>query len=262
MPKYEHGRITLYHNDGVHEPQSGRLCILDIREGTSLKEKVAAQLTGGREEDTITIALAQTMRLFLLNGTPVDYVSYLRDGDAVVVALEGENFKASGGSLSGLPVTATGSAEEVAPEEVAPTVTEEVWPRIVTVSFFVNNIKKIDVIEGTVEFDFQLYLSWTDPKLAGIAVKDRPPYEGEGACWNPEVCFCLVSSALFLTSGFLLLLLPSVFSSCKCNCVLLLPHIRLRSIIMSASKRCGPCIRLPIKALKMVELFGVHAIAV
>jgi hypothetical protein len=70
---------------------------------------------------------------------------------------------------------------------------EETGPRIVTVSFFVNNIKKIDVIEGTVELDFQLYLSWCDPALKGVPVADRPPYEldhdrkDEKPCWNPEV---------------------------------------------------------------------------
>ena len=58
---------------------------------------------------------------------------------------------------------------------------------------FVNNIKKIDVIEGTMELDFQMYLSWTDPALVGVAVDDRPPYEynhdrkDETPCWNPEV---------------------------------------------------------------------------
>jgi len=43
----------------------------------------------------------------------------------------------------------------------------------------------------TVECDFILYLSWTDPALAGIAVADRPPYESsdtdEKCCWNPGV---------------------------------------------------------------------------
>ena len=43
-------------------------------------------------------------------------------------------------------------------------------PREVTVSFFVNAVKSLDAIEGTVEVDFQLYLSWIDPALAGIAV--------------------------------------------------------------------------------------------
>jgi hypothetical protein len=31
-------------------------------------------------------------------------------------------------------------------------------PREVTVSFFVNCIKSVDAIEGTVELDFQLYV--------------------------------------------------------------------------------------------------------
>ena len=66
-------------------------------------------------------------------------------------------------------------------------------PREVTVSFFINNIKKIDVIEGTVELDFIMYLSWCDPLLRGIPVGDRPPYErdhnrkDEEPCWNPEI---------------------------------------------------------------------------
>ena len=42
-----------------------------------------------------------------------------------------------------------------------------------TCSFFVNNMKKVDAIEGTVELDFQLYAQWVDPALAG-AGQERP----------------------------------------------------------------------------------------
>lgn len=66
-------------------------------------------------------------------------------------------------------------------------------PRIVTVSFFMNTMKKIDAIEGVVEVDFILYATWCDPDLVGVAVEDRPPYtedERSGddtrpCCWNP-----------------------------------------------------------------------------
>ena len=56
-------------------------------------------------------------------------------------------------------------------------------------------MKKVDAIEGLVECDFQLYLSWVDPKLIGVELKDRPPYneavrdpnDHRPCCWNPEV---------------------------------------------------------------------------
>ena len=47
-------------------------------------------------------------------------------------------------------------------------------PRVVTCSFFVNNMKKVDAIEGTVELDFQLYAQWVDPALAGVPIARQP----------------------------------------------------------------------------------------
>lgn len=68
-------------------------------------------------------------------------------------------------------------------------------PRVVTCSFFVNNLKKVDAIESTVELDFQLYAQWVDPALAGVPVEERPPYREElrrgedqrPCCWNPKL---------------------------------------------------------------------------
>jgi hypothetical protein len=69
-------------------------------------------------------------------------------------------------------------------------------PRVVTVGFSVNAIKKVDAIEGTVEVDFILYVQWIDPSLVGVAVEDRPPYteglreeqHGDQPClWNPNL---------------------------------------------------------------------------
>ena len=68
-------------------------------------------------------------------------------------------------------------------------------PREITVSFFVNALKDIDAINGTVELDFILYCSWIDPDLKGISVEDRPPYDEDTrkggdereCCWNPKI---------------------------------------------------------------------------
>ena len=87
---------------------------------------------------------------------------------------------ADGGKYNHKPVPVEKDPHEVEMEATA-------GPREVTVSFFVNNVKKVDAIEGIVELDFQMYLSWTDPKLAGVPVEDRPPYEGIDACWNPDI---------------------------------------------------------------------------
>ena len=42
-------------------------------------------------------------------------------------------------------------------------------PRVITVSFFVNALKAVDAITGTVELDFQLYASWVDKDLIGVS---------------------------------------------------------------------------------------------
>ena len=65
----------------------------------------------------------------------------------------------------------------------------------VTVSFFVNNIKKIDVIEGTVEIDFQRtsrgsILRWlASPSLTGhrTSAGDRDRNDETPCCWNPQI---------------------------------------------------------------------------
>jgi hypothetical protein len=68
-------------------------------------------------------------------------------------------------------------------------------PREVTVSFFVNALKEVDAIAGTVDLDFILYVSWVDPALAGVPVDERPPYDEDTrkandereCCWNPKI---------------------------------------------------------------------------
>ena len=78
---------------------------------------------------------------------------------------------------------------------IMPETKPETPPLEVTVSFFVNCLKVVDAIAGTVELDFQLYSSWIDPKLVGIPVEDRPPYDEETrkaddvreCCWNPKI---------------------------------------------------------------------------
>lgn len=68
-------------------------------------------------------------------------------------------------------------------------------PREVTISFFVNCLKSVDAIDGTVEIDFQMYASWIDPAIIGVPVESRPPYEEEDrkegderpCVWNPRL---------------------------------------------------------------------------
>ena len=68
-------------------------------------------------------------------------------------------------------------------------------PVVVTVGFAVNSLKKIDAIEGVVDLDFILYVSWKDPALVGIPVSERPPYtedlrkgdDTRPCCWNPTL---------------------------------------------------------------------------
>ena len=68
-------------------------------------------------------------------------------------------------------------------------------PRVITVSFFVNALKAVDAITGTVELDFQLYASWVDKDLIGVSVDERPPYDEESrkpddtrpCCYNPKL---------------------------------------------------------------------------
>lgn len=54
----------------------------------------------------------------------------------------------------------------------------------VVVSFIVNNVKAVDAINGCVNLDFQMYLTWDDPSLVGVPVEKRPPYD---ELWNPEI---------------------------------------------------------------------------
>ena len=168
-------RITIYKNDGRWDRSHARLCLIhpsttmrDIREQLSSEKKAID------DEDGVT--------LILRGGTPVPDLRLLRDGDEVSFA--GPPRPSAVSSPSSIPSSSSTSSTSASSP-----------PREVTVSFFVNNIKKIDVIEGTVEIDFQLYLSWVDPALAGIAVADRPPYEpGDRdrndetpCCWNPQI---------------------------------------------------------------------------
>jgi len=68
-------------------------------------------------------------------------------------------------------------------------------PREITVSFFVNALKAVDAIGGTVELDFQMYASWIDESLIGVPVEERPPYDEESrkegderpCCYNPKL---------------------------------------------------------------------------
>jgi hypothetical protein len=110
-------------------------------------------------------------KFYLRGGVPLEDLGLLMNGDEVVVALDGEPYLET-------PV------KSIAPAKLLPDQPEQ---RVVTCSFFINAVKKINVIEGLVELDFILYLSWVDPALAGVPVDQRPPYEGEGRCWNPEI---------------------------------------------------------------------------
>ena len=83
-------------------------------------------------------------------GVPFECSSHFREGDDVIVRF--------------VPNSTTPKVESNEEKEVTADAKKE--PRVVTVSFFVNAVKSLDAIEGTVEVDFQLYLSWVDPSLA------------------------------------------------------------------------------------------------
>ena len=205
-------RVKLFPNNGLWDNSEARLFFVT---DTTMNKDIIVRLVG---ESVLSSDLDKPLSLFLKGGTPVDALEWLRDGDEVAADLGGGEYVKSTESVANSSKTVHKSdflksfvsSRSASPEKTAPTIpdaaekkspsdkvhvqeVEDSWPRIVTVSFFVNNIKKIDVIEGTVELDFQMYLSWTDPALVGVAVDDRPPYEynhdrkDETPCWNPEV---------------------------------------------------------------------------
>ena len=107
--------------------------------------------------------------LYTLEGVLVDETKYLESGMKLVLVREGED------AFLDKPPPPAAPDDEV--DEYADGV------RTVTTSFFVNNMKKVDAIEGLVEVDFQLYLSWIDPKLVGVEVK--VPWK-EPKSWSPK----------------------------------------------------------------------------
>ena len=138
--------------------------------------------------------------LYTREGVKIEHCSYLRPNDELLVSVRAAAVK----KISQRASQRTSLREESAgastddderAAELLPAQGGVGAPRVVTCSFFVNNMKKVDAIEGTVELDFQLYAQWVDPALAGVPVEERPPYREEDRraddnrplCWNPKL---------------------------------------------------------------------------
>ena len=138
--------------------------------------------------------------LYTREGVKIEHCSYLRPNDELLVSVRAAAVK----KISQRASQRTSMREESAgastddderAAELLPAQGGVGAPRVVTCSFFVNNMKKVDAIEGTVELDFQLYAQWVDPALAGVPVEERPPYREEDRraddnrplCWNPKL---------------------------------------------------------------------------
>ena len=138
--------------------------------------------------------------LYTREGVKIEHCSYLRPNDELLVSVRAAAVK----KISQRASQRTSMREESAgastddderAAELLPAQGGVGQPRVVTCSFFVNNMKKVDAIEGTVELDFQLYAQWVDPALAGVPVEERPPYREEDRraddnrplCWNPKL---------------------------------------------------------------------------
>ena len=120
------------------------------------------------------VANGRKADLYTLDGVLVDDAQYLEQGMRLILTLDGalvlhapapdvgdedgDGAAADGGGDGG---GGDGGGDE--------------GPRVVTVSFYIVNVKDVDAIEGVIDIDFQLYLSWTDPELAGVPVAERPP---------------------------------------------------------------------------------------
>ena len=157
-------RIKLFPNNGLWDNSEARLfCVTD----TTTNKDIIARLAG---ESVLSSDLDKLLSLFLKGGTPVDGLEWLRDGDEVAADLGGGEYVKSTASVGALTTnsskivhksdflktfvsfrsaspaktTATipDAAEKKSPsDKVHVQEVEDSWPRIVTVSFFVNNIK-------------------------------------------------------------------------------------------------------------------------
>ena len=138
--------------------------------------------------------------LYTREGVKIEHCSYLRPNDELLVSVRAAAVKKISQRASQRTSTREESAgastdDDERAAELLPAQGGVGAPRVVTCSFFVNNMKKVDAIEGTVELDFQLYAQWVDPALAGVPVEERPPYREEDRraddnrplCWNPKL---------------------------------------------------------------------------
>ena len=174
--------VVLFGNDGRKNPQTAKFFMVREGELADIVRAMHARLySDPRASGRGAASAADPARgtLYSLDGVVVDDAAFLQQNMSYVLVPDGEKLK----------------LEPDAPPAAPPIDFAATGPRVVTCSFYVNNVKKVDAIEGVVELDFQLYLSWDDPALAGVPVAERPPYNealragnDERPCaWNPEV---------------------------------------------------------------------------
>ena len=166
--------VILFRNDGLKDTSTARFHMVeDARAGL---ESVAASMVErlyGSQPSTMAA-------IYTMDGVVVDDARFLDPRGRYIVAADGEK-----------PVLVAPPP----PKAQEPERSSEGGPRSVVVSFYMNNLKKVDPLEGIVEVDFQLYLTWVDPTLAGCPVDERPPYDdtlreagdNRACCWNPEI---------------------------------------------------------------------------
>ena len=162
-------RVCLLPSKGDYE--HARFFLVDYGKDIEVLKMQCAKILGIELESSDDVVELRSAK-----GVLYEHTVHVRDGDDIIVHVvpcegktEGENTEAT----------------ELLSDE------KKKEPKVVTCSFFVNAVKALDAIEGTVEVDFQLYLSWVDEALIGVPVADRPPYESEDdsvkCCWNPQI---------------------------------------------------------------------------